>query len=80
MKKYQKKMAEYYNKRVKLKRLDIGDLVLRKNTTETKDPTQGKLGPTWEGPYRVIHYSRQEIITWKPWTDKGSLDHGTLSI
>ncbi|XP_030948935.1 uncharacterized protein LOC115972835 [Quercus lobata] len=59
MTKYQKKMAEYYNKRVKLRRLDIGDLVLRKTTTATKDPTQGKLGPTWEGPYRVIHYSRQ---------------------
>jgi len=59
MTKYQKKMAEYYNKRVKLRRLDIGDLVLHKVTIATKDPTQGKLGPTWEGPYRVIHYSRQ---------------------
>ena len=28
--KYQQKMAEYYNKRVKLRQLDIGDLVLRK--------------------------------------------------
>ena len=59
MTKYQKKMVEYYNKSVKLRRLDIGDLVLRKTTTTTKNPTQGKLGPTWEGPYRVIHYSRQ---------------------
>ena len=56
---YQQKMAEYYNKRVKLRQLDIGDLVLRKVTTATRDPTQGKLGPTWEGPYRVIHYSRR---------------------
>ena len=39
MTKYQQKMAEYYNKRVKLRRLDIGDLVLRKTTTATKDPT-----------------------------------------
>ena len=53
-------MAEYYNKRVKLGRLDISDLVLRKVTTATKDSTQGKLGPIWEGPYRVIHYSRQD--------------------
>ena len=59
MTKYQLKMAEYYNKRLKLRRLDIGDLVLRKVTTATKDPIQGKFGPTWEGPYRVIHYSRQ---------------------
>ena len=59
MTKYQQKMAEYYNNRVKLRRLDIGDLVLRKVITTTKDSSQGKLGPTWEGPYRVVHYSRQ---------------------
>ena len=45
MAKYQQKMAEYYNKRVKLRQLDIGDLVLRKVTTATKDSKQGKLGP-----------------------------------
>ena len=35
--KYQQKMADYYNKRVKLRRLDIGDLVLRKVTPATRD-------------------------------------------
>ena len=50
---------EYYNKRVKLKRLDIGDLVLCKVTPATKDPAQRKLGPTQEGPYQVVHNSRQ---------------------
>ena len=44
--KYQQRMADYYNKRVKLRRLDIGDLVLRKVTPTTRDPAQGKLGPT----------------------------------
>ena len=57
MVKYQQKMAKYYNKRVRLRQLDIGDLVLRKVSAATKDPNQGKLGPTWEGPYRVVHYS-----------------------
>ena len=57
MTKYQRKMAEYYNKRVKLRQLNIRDLILRKVTTATKDLIQGKLGPTWEGPYRVVHYS-----------------------
>ena len=46
MTKYQQKMAQYDNQRVKLKRFNIGDLVLRKVTPATKDPTQGKLGPT----------------------------------
>ena len=45
MAKYQQKIAEYYNRRVKLKKFNIGDLVLRKATLATKDPTQGKLGP-----------------------------------
>ena len=35
--KYQQKMADYYNKRVKLIRLDIGDLVVRKVTLATRD-------------------------------------------
>ena len=39
MAEYQQKMVEYYNKRVKLRRLNIGDLVLRKVTLATKDPT-----------------------------------------
>ena len=38
MTKYQQKMAEYYKKRVKLRRLYIGDLVLRKVTPTTKNP------------------------------------------
>ena len=47
MAKYQQKIVEYYNRRVKLKRFNIGDLILRKVTPATKDPTQDKLGPTW---------------------------------
>ena len=39
MTKYQQKMVEYYNKKVKLRQLNIGDLVLRKVTLVTKDPT-----------------------------------------
>ena len=38
MTKYQQKMAEYYNKRVKLRQLDIGDLILHKVTSATKNP------------------------------------------
>ena len=59
MTKYQQKMVEHYNQRVKLKRFNIGDLVLQKVTPTTKDLAQGKLGPTWKGPYKVIHYSRR---------------------
>ena len=60
MTKYQQKMTEYYNRRVKLRRLNIGDLILRRITPTTKDSTQGNLGPTWEGRYKIVHYLRQE--------------------
>ena len=46
---YQDRMAKHYNSKV----FKIGDLVLRKVTGATKDPTQGKLSPNWEGPYRI---------------------------
>ena len=59
MAKYKQKIAEYYNRRVNLKKFNIGDLVLRTVTPATKDPAQGTLGPNWEGPYKVVHYSRQ---------------------
>ena len=42
---YQDLMAMHYNTKVKPQCFEVGDLVLRKVTTTTKDPTQGKLGP-----------------------------------
>ena len=59
MTRYQQKMSGYYNHRVKLRRFNIGDLVLRKVSPAMKNPAHGKRGPTWEGPYKVTHYSRQ---------------------
>lgn len=31
----------------------LGDLVLRRVVGSIKNPSWGKLGPNWEGPYRV---------------------------
>uniref|UniRef100_A0A2N9HNT3 Uncharacterized protein n=1 Tax=Fagus sylvatica TaxID=28930 RepID=A0A2N9HNT3_FAGSY len=58
MKRYQEKMARHYNSRVKPRQLSVGDLVLRKVTLATKNPSEGKLGPNWEGPYKVIEIRR----------------------
>nr|XP_033512230.1 uncharacterized protein LOC117276916 [Nicotiana tomentosiformis] len=50
----QKQMMErYYNWRSNLGYFKVGDLVLRKVTQNTQEINVGKLGPTWEGPYRV---------------------------
>ena len=46
MAKRKKAMAKYYNRKVKLRRFNTGDLVLRKVSQATKDPSQRKLGPT----------------------------------
>ncbi|XP_071912960.1 uncharacterized protein [Coffea arabica] len=50
---YKNALARYYNARVKHRRFQPGDLVLRKNSVSRAEP-QGKLCPKWEGPYRVM--------------------------
>ena len=50
---YQHKLKQGYDVNVKLRSLVLGDLVLRKVLGTAKNPTWGKLGPNWEGPYRI---------------------------
>ena len=45
MAKHKEAMARYYNRKVKVRRFNTRDLVLRKVSQVTKDPSQGKLGP-----------------------------------
>nr|GEW09421.1 reverse transcriptase domain-containing protein [Tanacetum cinerariifolium] len=51
--KYKKKVEQYYNKRVRPVSFRVGDFVYQKNAASRVE-NQGKLGPNWEGPYRVI--------------------------
>ncbi|GFZ15785.1 hypothetical protein Acr_25g0001940 [Actinidia rufa] len=55
---YKCQVTKYYNQRVKHRSFLPGDLVLRRVTLSTKEPNAGKLGPTWEGPYKVVKVSR----------------------
>jgi hypothetical protein len=50
---YQHQLRKDYNKNVRPRSFQQRDLVLRKVLWSTKNPTKGKLGPNWEGPYRV---------------------------
>ena len=50
---YHQKLRQKYDANVKLRPLMPGDLVLRKVLGSAKNPTWGKLGPNWEGPYRI---------------------------
>ena len=56
---YQDRMEKHYNSRVRHRDFKIGDLVLRKVICAARDPTQGKLGPNWEGPYRITLWQRK---------------------
>ncbi|XP_070045853.1 uncharacterized protein [Nicotiana tomentosiformis] len=47
------RMERYYNWRVNLCYFKLRDLFLRKVTQSTQKVNAGKLGPTWECPYRV---------------------------
>ena len=55
---YQHKLKQGYDMNVKLRPLAPGNLVLRKVLGNTKNPVWGKLGPNWEGLYRIILVAR----------------------
>ena len=50
---YHQKLKQGYDANVKLKPLAPRDLVMRKVVGVAKNPSWGKLGPNWEGQYRI---------------------------
>ena len=51
---YQQRLTNMYNRRVKLRTFQDGDLVLRRVFENTANPTDEKFQPNWEGPYTVV--------------------------
>ena len=52
-------MVKHYNSQVRHRDFKVRDLILRKVMGAARDPTQGKLGPNWEGPYRITSWQRK---------------------
>ena len=50
---YQHKLKQEYDANVKLRPLTVGDLILRRVVAAAKNPAWEKLGPNWEGSYRI---------------------------
>ena len=50
---YRRKVARYYNSRVRSKTLRVRDLVLQR-VTVSQPQSQKKLAPNWIGPYEVV--------------------------
>ncbi|KAD7117023.1 hypothetical protein E3N88_04291 [Mikania micrantha] len=82
---YQQKIAKSYIKNIRIRRFQLGDLVLRKAFQNTTNPANGKLAPRWEGPYKIeskagkgaYKYSRRrdETLCLNPSSDlKSELD------
>ena len=55
---YQDLMAKHYNSKVRGRDFNVKTLILRKVTSTN---SQGKLGPNWEGPYRITSWQRKGI-------------------
>ena len=56
MARYQNLVAKHYNSNIRRRDFQVRDLVLRKVMGATRDPSQGKLGPNWEGSYRIASW------------------------
>ena len=68
MEDYHRKTTRYYDQRVKPMSYKQDDLVLKNLLPARKDPSHGKLGPNWEGPYiisRIIRPGYYELQTEK---------------
>ncbi|XP_056689014.1 uncharacterized protein [Spinacia oleracea] len=55
---YKLRMTREYNQRVSRRILKVGDFVLRKMEAVGRANEQGKLTPTWEGPYEIYEEVR----------------------
>uniref|UniRef100_A0A2N9FJ95 Integrase catalytic domain-containing protein n=1 Tax=Fagus sylvatica TaxID=28930 RepID=A0A2N9FJ95_FAGSY len=51
---YQGDLKKRYGRNVNARSLAIGDMVLRRVLGSRRDPSQGKLGANWEGPYQIV--------------------------
>jgi len=50
---YQQAGARYYKSNIKIRRFEVGELVLRKVFYNTRELNGGKLGTNWESPYQI---------------------------
>ena len=46
-------MARFYDRKVKVRPLKVGDLVLRRVMPNMKIAKEGVFGANWEGPYKI---------------------------
>ena len=50
---YKQRVSQYFNRKVKPRSFQVGDLVLKVVNQSTKISSHGKLGLNWEGQFKV---------------------------
>ena len=63
---YKNLMARRYDAMVKPRRFNIGDLVLKRVSLATKNPTHRKLGPNWKDPTKLLSIKDKDPTTLRP--------------
>ena len=66
---YKNVIARQHDAMVRPRHFNIGDLVLKRVSLATKNPTHGKLGPNWEDPTKLSIAENKDPTTWKLWTE-----------
>ena len=60
---YQQRLANLYNRQVKPRTFQDGDLVLRRIFENTANLADGKFQPNWEGPYTIVQVGATRSYT-----------------
>ena len=73
---YQQTLVQQRERNLKSRDFHVGHLVLKKVTVNTTNPTDGKLGPNWEGPYKSSPPLELRHTIRETWMAKRSRTHG----
>lgn len=65
---YHKEIVWAHGWNIHSQTIQVRDYVLWKVVTNTKDPTDGRLGPNWEGLTEWSQTQEEELTSWKTWT------------
>ncbi|GMH07669.1 hypothetical protein Nepgr_009509 [Nepenthes gracilis] len=63
---YQSRVARYYNKKVKARRFEVGDLVLRSIAATGKNAGRNKLSPGGKDPSGLVMYFKMGRTSYEP--------------
>ena len=77
---YQQRLRMEHDKNIKPRTFQIDDLVLKKVMANIRKPNEGKLGPNWEGPYKVLSQAGLGAFRLEDMHGKAVPSHGTSVI